>query len=128
MTYLLDTDVIINHLRGTEQLPEEIYKNEIYISIITYAELIYGAQKSHTPEKTRQTVLDFLEHIPCKILNLDNETIFTYASIKASLEKKGMPLDDFDLLIASTALENDCTLLTKNTKHFKRIPDLLIKK
>ena len=49
-----------------------------------------------------------------------------YAKEKARLEKKGAKIDDFDLLIAATAVRNNLILITNNTKHFKRIHRLTI--
>lgn len=46
--------------------------------------------------------------------------------MKSDLERKGMRIDDFDLLIGATALKNSLTLVTHNIKHFKRIPGLPI--
>jgi len=49
-----------------------------------------------------------------------------YAKIKARLKSEGKILDDFDVLIAATAIVNNCMLVTNNTKHFKRINGLTI--
>lgn len=48
----------------------------------------------------------------------------TYASLKAELSRKGRVIDDFDLIIAATALMLDYCLVTNNVKHFSRIPEL----
>ena len=47
-----------------------------------------------------------------------------YARLRVQLERKGEPIDDFDLLIAATALTEDLTLVTHNLKHFERIEKL----
>ena len=49
-----------------------------------------------------------------------------FAAIKVYLEKKGKRLEDFDLLIAVTALVNNLTLVTYNKRHFERIEGLII--
>lgn len=46
--------------------------------------------------------------------------------IKAKLRTEGKMLDDFDILIAATAIVNDCVLVTNNIKHFERIDGLTI--
>ena len=48
----------------------------------------------------------------------------TFGSIKADLERRGTPLADFDLIVASTALVLNYVLVTNNKSHFKRVPGL----
>ena len=44
-----------------------------------------------------------------------------FAKEKARLRKLGAPIDDFDLLIGATSIQHNLTMVTNNTKHFKRI-------
>lgn len=44
-----------------------------------------------------------------------------FADIKAKLFDKGIRIEDMDLLIAATAIYNELTLVTNNTKHFENI-------
>jgi predicted nucleic acid-binding protein len=48
------------------------------------------------------------------------------AEIRAYLRRQGQLIEDFDILIAATALHHDLTLLTFNVRHFQRVPDLQI--
>lgn len=64
-------------------------------------------------------VKDFEDAIT--VLELNRNCFPTYAQIKAKLKKEGRILDDFDILIAATAIVNDCILVTNNMKHFERI-------
>ena len=50
----------------------------------------------------------------------------TFGQMKALLESDGQRIDDMDLLIASTALTHNLVLVTKNEKHFRRVPGLEI--
>lgn len=59
-------------------------------------------------------------------MNLDHESLEQYAKIKAGAEAAGKMLDDFDILIATTAIVNGCILVTNNIKHFERINGLTI--
>lgn len=124
MKYLLDTDVIVDHFRGAKRLAESIVAEGVGISLITYGELLYGAEKSDQPEKTRDTVSDFVQDLEVNLLSLNKEIMQVYAGLKADLEKKGQRLDEFDLLIASTAKVNNLTLVTRNLKHYQRVPNL----
>ncbi|WP_417914121.1 hypothetical protein [Candidatus Electronema sp. JM] len=44
--------------------------------------------------------------------------------LKAQLEATGQPVDDFDLVIASTALAHNLILVTNNIRHFQKIEGL----
>ncbi|RCX18913.1 hypothetical protein DFR58_104184 [Anaerobacterium chartisolvens] len=61
-----------------------------------------------------------------QILNLDRDCLEQFAIIKAKLKIEGKILDDFDILIACTAIKNGCVIVTNNTKHFERIEGLRI--
>ena len=52
------------------------------------------------------------------------ESAQTFGMLKASQEKSGTRLDDFDLIIAACALAHNLTLVTNNIKHFKRTKGL----
>jgi len=124
--YLADTDIIIKHLRGKHRLSEAKVAAGMAVSIITVGELLYGAHKSVQPQKSLQTVNNFLTDLSIKVLNLNQEIVNDYAKTKAQLEREGQRLDEFDLLIASTAKIHSLTLLTDNLKHFQRIPGIKI--
>lgn len=86
--------------------------------------MIYGAYKSIHPQKSLVTLKESLLILDFKIINLNEAIIAEFGRIKAELELKGERLDDFDLLIAATAIVNDLMLVTRNIKHFQRIPCL----
>jgi tRNA(fMet)-specific endonuclease VapC len=47
-----------------------------------------------------------------------------FGEIKALLERKGRPIEDFDAAIAAHAVANAATLVTANVKHMASVPDL----
>ncbi len=57
---------------------------------------------------------------------IDKAVMETFSEIKAHLQKTGSPVDDMDLLIASTAMTMNYTLVTNNEKHFAQIKGLRI--
>lgn len=126
MKYLVDTDVIVNQLRGKSQLKEQIVKNGIAISIITFGELLYGAYKSTNKENSLAIISGFISDLQVEILGLNQKIMHGYAKIKISLESVGKRLDEFDLLIGETAKVHSLSLVTQNIRHFSRIPDLQI--
>jgi tRNA(fMet)-specific endonuclease VapC len=123
--YLLDTDTVIYALKGDSSVAKNLrlhFNDSLNVSVISFLELYYGAYKS--PQTTSnlaklKTLEESLEIIP-----VGPEISQTYGRIKSSLEKKGKRLDDFDLVIASTALARNLTLVSNNIDHFRRIDGL----
>lgn len=128
MKYLLDTDVVINQLRGKAKIKENIIENGAAISIITFGELLYGAEKSTNKENTLAIINGFISDLQVDVLGLNQEIMSLYAKTKKSLEEAGKRLDEFDLLIGTTANFYSLSIATLNLRHFKRIPDLRIAK
>jgi tRNA(fMet)-specific endonuclease VapC len=125
--YILDTDTCIYWLRGNENIEKNIIArglNNIFMTVITECELYYGAFKSAQKEKNMAVLHELGRRI--HTLHTGEGIAYHYGRIKSALESKGARLDDADLLIACMALEQQATLVTNNTKHFGRIPGLLI--
>jgi len=122
--YLLDTNICIYFIKGLYDLNakfKEVGSQNCYISEITLAELKFGVANS-TAQKKNQAVLDnFLSGI--QILPIF-PALDIYAKEKTRLRKSGKIIDDFDLLIGSTAVAFDLVMVTNNTTHFKRIKEL----
>ncbi len=122
--YLIDTDILIYYIKGFYELNnkfDEIGLENCFVSEITIAELFYGVEKSKKKNKNRVVVEDIKDNIT--VLPISN-VLEIYAKEKVRLENVGTPVDDFDLLIASTAIAHDLILVTNNEKHFKRIANL----
>lgn len=95
-----------------------ISPDSLFISEITLAELKYGVANSATPERNREALANFLSGV--QILPVF-DALDTFAKEKARLKKEGRIVDDFDLLIGSSAIANDLVLVTNNEKHFERL-------
>ena len=123
--YLLDTDTIIFNLKGNASIRKNLLfhiNDPIKVSAITLMELYYGAYKSQkiTGNLAKiKTIEQSIEVIPVWI-----ESVEIFGMLKSNLEKTGSRLDDFDLIIAASALAHNLTLVTNNEKHFKRIEGL----
>ncbi|WP_374443622.1 PIN domain-containing protein [Epilithonimonas sp.] len=125
MQYLLDTNICIFFLRGKLKLDKMIREKGIsncFISEMTVFELKFGAENSTNPKQSHKAVDRFvggLSIIPI-IGSVDK-----YVEIKVKLRKNGTPLhDEFDLILAATALTHKLTLVTDNIKDFKNIENL----
>ena len=124
--YLLDTNICIYFLKGQYNIDKKIKSvgvENCFISDITVAELKFGAENSKQKAKNRKVIENFIDSI--QILPIIT-CLDTYAKEKARLRKNGMIIDEFDLLIGSSAIENHMVLVTRNTKHFERLRNLEI--
>jgi predicted nucleic acid-binding protein len=109
---------------GIDRRVSTVDIDDVSVSAITIAELLYGAYNSVNVEKNISKVKEFEDAM--NVIDLDRESLEYYARIKANLRAEGKMLDDFDILIAATAIVNSCVLVTNNTKHFERIDGLTI--
>ena len=125
MSYLIDTNIIIFSLKNLEQVQRKFQENRRIpkcISIITYGELLYGAKKSQSTEKNLAVVYRIKDLFP--VISIDMPIIETFGDLKSRYRKIGVVIDDFDLLIAATALTYNHILVTNNTRHFEKINGL----
>ena len=123
--YLIDSDILIYFLKGKQEVVEKISKipiDDLYISRINYTELIYGAYNSARINQNLKVIEPFLENFT--VLEFTKESSLIFAKEKARLKKNGNIIADMDLMIASITIENNCTLISNNIKHFERIQNL----
>lgn len=124
--HLIDSDVLINFLKGDPDAVDTIKRigsHPLYISVISVGEIWEGLLET----KNKKKLASFNELLKTlTLVNIDLTVIKKFASIRKLLRKKGILIDNLDLLIASTCLAQDLRLVTKNTSHFTRIPDLKI--
>ncbi|WP_237387752.1 type II toxin-antitoxin system tRNA(fMet)-specific endonuclease VapC [Xenorhabdus sp. Sc-CR9] len=125
--YLLDTNIVIFILK---KRPESLLPkfnqnaNQIAISTITLAELIFGAEKSLHPERNIAIVEDFVSRLT--LLPYDEQAAFHYGNIRAVLEKQGKRISDNDLHIAGHARSKGLIVVTNNTREFNRVDGLRV--
>ncbi len=125
--YLLDTDTIIYSLKGVPAVVEQMRNHATdpkAISVITYGELIYGAEKSQQTAGNLAKIHRLREIFP--IIEISCSIMDTFGYLKARMSRKGKTVDDFNLIIASSALTMGYTVVSNNEKHFSKIPDLLV--
>jgi tRNA(fMet)-specific endonuclease VapC len=60
------------------------------------------------------------------VIDVSRAVVETFGSLKADLQRRGKGVDDFDLVIASTALVLNYTIVTNNEQHFRNIPGLRV--
>ena len=128
MKYMLDTNICIFAIRNSNDNVLKKFRehldDELYISSITLAELMYGVEKSRKPEQNRNALLQFLTLIDIK--GFSEKATIEYGKIRAFLENQGTPIGPLDTLIAAHAVSENMILVTHNTKEFLRVPDLTV--
>lgn len=128
MLYMLDTDVSSYLLKGRS--PEiqahvlSVGPDEICISAITKAEMLYGLKRLPDDHRLQIIVRRFLKIVTILPWNVDAAEY--YAEIRHQLVTKGQPIGEMDMMIAAHALSVDATLVTNNVRHYQRIGALRI--
>lgn len=126
--YLLDTNACIRILNNSsaslvtrlrQHMPEEIF-----LSSVVKAELIYGAHRSSRAADNLRLLRRFFE--PFTSLPFDDSCADQYGSIRSELERAGTPIGPNDLIIAATAMTHDLVLVTNNIREFGRVAGLQI--
>jgi len=128
MNYMLDTNICVSLIRQKQRgLIERLTSHdpdEVGVSIITVAELSYGAQKSVQPSQNLRALEQFL--LPLEVADFDQSAADTYGLVRAHLETNGNPIGSMDMLIGAHALSLGVVLVTNNIREFKRIPNLRV--
>ena len=129
--YLLDTDILSNLLRRAPSTAlvtklASIPPEQQFTSSITLGELVYGAYRLQERAGALLQRLDetLLPNLP--ILPFDASAARRYGEVRAELERRGTPMGDADLRIASVALTRDLAVVTANVRHFQKVPGLAV--
>ncbi len=128
MKYMLDTNIASFLIKGNSKNLDNKIKyipiDDICISVITRAELLYGVAKNPQATQLRQKINEFLRYIT--VLDWDISASDDYAIIRADLERQGKIIGSMDMQISAHALSQNLILITNNTKEFQRVNGLKI--
>lgn len=122
-----DSDFIADLDRGNPaalaKLDEIERRSEpIYTTTINVAELYHGAHSSRKSDRAIGRIEKILSRF--SILNLDYESAKLWGELAEKL--KSNSIGELDLFIASMALSNKQAIVTRNRRHFERVPGLQI--
>ena len=117
-----DSDVLIDFLRGhgdsARRVAVELGSGSFGTTAVTAFEIRSGARTA----KQRTAVDTLLEAMTILPFGPDEARIA--ADIRLEVEAKGLPIGMSDYMIAATCISRDAILLTRNVKHFERVPGL----
>ncbi len=121
---LVDTDVLIWYMRGNEKAKRAIINLKGFsISVVTYIELVQGLRNKEELNVLRNS----LKQWNADIIYI-NEEISTKAMFLVEQYYLSHSIQLADALIGTTSVINGLPLLTSNTKHYKKIKNIIIKK
>lgn len=127
MSYPIDSDWLIDVLVGVPSavgVVERLSGQDLAVSVVSYGELFEGALGDANPEAEMARCRALLERFTP--VPLSDPIMEIFARNRKLLRDSGRMIPDLDLLIGATAAHHDRTLLTRNLRHFGRVPDLKI--
>lgn len=128
MNYCLDTNTVIDYLKGSYPAIQGRFRRvrpkNIFVPEIVYAELLFGVARSQQRSENAARLERFIQ--PFSRLAFDHRVSPHYAEIRADLFNRGEPIGPNDLCIASIARAHAMTLVTNNTKEYRRVAGLSI--
>lgn len=129
MIYNLDTCTVIEFLRSNKAVTKKILSTHdagetLVICSVVYYEVMRGFDQTKPP--TRKQIKFEQLYSETEHFILDEKTAGIASKIYRYLCKRGQKIEDDDIFIAAITLANDATLITDNTKHFDRVPDLKV--
>ena len=125
--YLLDTNILSELVTQPQGIIAECIasagESNVCTSIVVAAELMYGARRRNSRRLTRnvEAILAAIEVLP-----LEEPADRAYATLRTTLEKRGVVIGPNDMLIAAHALTIDHTVVTANHREFSRVPGLRV--
>lgn len=128
MRFMLDTNTCIALIK---RKPASVLRQltrlapgDAGLSAVTLAELRYGVEKSAAREKNSQALDEFL--VPLEVADFDEPAAEIYGRVRAALERAGTPIGPLDTQIGSHALSLGASLVSPNSREFRRIPGLTV--
>lgn len=124
--YMLDTDTCSYIMKRSQPLVlqrlQAVAVNDLYISVVTKAELLYGVAVSPRRTQDAAALAAFLPYV--EALDFTDDAAVHYADIRADLKRRGALIGANDLFIAAHARARGFTLVTNNMAEFERVGGL----
>jgi len=126
--YALDTNVVTYYLKGDKVIIDRVTSETDNGNIIVIVPLVFYEIKRWLLTIKSKKKLELFETM-CSISgigSIDREILETASVIFSDLQRKGIAVDDNDILIGTYCIHNNLTLVTNNEKHFKSMANLKI--
>lgn len=125
--YALDANTVIHFFKGKGNVAKRllaIAPTEIALPSVALYELEVGRLKSRNPERRRREIEELTTF--ATILPFGPPEAAAAAQVRADLERTGLSIGPYDVLIAGTALSHRAILVTNNTDEFGRVQGLVV--
>lgn len=126
--YILDTDTCSYIMKRSHPVLlakiQTVLLAEQAVSVVTMAELLYGAKLSTKPKTAMESFNDFIKHLA--VLDWTQEAAEHYADLRADLKRRGEMIGSNDLLIAAHARSIKAVMVTNNVREFGRVKGLKV--
>lgn len=125
--YLVDTDMVASYLNGRPAevaLLQRLLPDGLALSTVTYGKLYEGILYGRDPARQLAGFRRFLHGV--RVLDVNRRIARHFGRVRGTLRQQGLLLPAPDLLNGATALACDLTLVTRNLRHFQRVPGLRI--
>jgi tRNA(fMet)-specific endonuclease VapC len=125
LKYMLDTNICIFTVKNKPQAVREkfnLHRQQLCISTVTLMELIYGAEKSLSPERNLTVIEGFIARL--EVLDYDRHAAVHTGQIRAEQAKAGQPIGPYDQMIAGHARSRGFIVVTNNIREFSRVSGL----
>ncbi len=127
LKYMLDTNICIFTIKNRPQQVRDAFNrshDQLCISSVSLMELIYGAEKSASPEKNLSVVEGFAARL--EVLSYDELAASHTGQFRAELARSGAPIGTYDQPIAGHARSRGLIVVTNNRREFDRVPGLRV--
>ncbi len=127
MTYLIDSDVVIDNLLGQPDavsLISDLKRNGIAVSVISYMEVREGLAGGRNPHRAGLGLKRFLRGT--RLLVVNRRIAENAADLRLQIRQQKRQVNEraLDLLIAATAIEHNLILVTRNISDYRDIPGI----
>jgi predicted nucleic acid-binding protein len=126
VNFLLDTNICSAYLKGDSRAFNRFVQHNggLAVSSLVVGELYSWVYRANTKRGRLQGLSDLLSEL--QILPVDYDVARKFGEVRAALLDRGRPTPEIDLLIASTALIHNLTLVTHNVGDFAHVEGLRI--
>ena len=135
MSFLVDTNVVSEWVKprpnpGVVAWLAETNEDQVFLSVVTLAELRHGIERIATGRRQRQLSVWLENELPMRfegrVLSIDAAIADACGKLVARSEASGQPVEAMDAFLAATAQVHRLTLVTCNTAHFQSILKALL--
>jgi tRNA(fMet)-specific endonuclease VapC len=124
---MIDTNICIYVIKNRPAQLRDRFNSladQLSISVVSLAELIYGAEKSARPHDNLIRIEEFCARLD--VLPFSERAATHYGQLRAELEQSGAPVGIHDMMIGAHARSEGLTVVTNNEREFKRMPGLRV--